>query len=93
MERCHLKKLKEKNRQIAEKYVKYLRTMVEASTDKLETAIRISITGNTIDLGANPNFDLEKEINTITSNHIILDSLNSFREDLKTATADSVRRR
>lgn len=79
------KKIKEKNRHSAEKYLKYLRTMVEASNDKLEMAVRISITGNTIDLGANPNFDLEKEINIITSGQINLDSLGQFREDLKKA--------
>ena len=77
--------MKERNRETAEKYIKYLKTMVEASTDKLETAIRISITGNTIDLGANPNFDLEREINIITSNQINLDSLGLFRKDLKKA--------
>jgi len=79
------KKIKEKNRQIAEKYLKYLKTMVEASNDKLEMAVRIAITGNTIDLGANPNFELEKEINIITSRQINLDSLGKFREDLKKA--------
>ena len=79
------KEMKERNRETAEKYIKYLKTMVEASTDKLETAIRISITGNTIDLGANPNFDLEREINIITSNQINLDSLGLFRKDLKKA--------
>jgi damage-control phosphatase, subfamily I len=80
-----LKEIKERNLKIAEKYIKYLRTMVEASTDKLETAVRISIIGNTIDLGANPNFNLEKEINTLTSDKINLNSLKLFREDLKKA--------
>jgi len=79
------KEIKERNRKIAEKYIKYLKTMVEASTDKLETAVRISIIGNTIDLGANPNFNLEKDINTLTSDKIDLNSLKLFRADLKKA--------
>ena len=83
--KASFKDLKKRNRETAEKYIKYLKTMVDASIDKLETAIRISITGNTIDLGANPNFDLEKDINTITSDQINLDSLELFREDLKKA--------
>ena len=79
------KEIKEKNRKLAEKYVKYLKSMVEASSDKLETALRISIIGNTIDIGANPNFNLENEINTLTSDKINLDLLESFRKDLRTA--------
>jgi hypothetical protein len=59
--------------------------MIEAADDKLEMAVRISITGNTIDLGANPNYNLEKEINIITSSKINLDSLDKFKEDYKKA--------
>ena len=58
---------------------------MEASNDKLETAIRISITGNTIDLGANPNFNLEKEINIITSSKINVDSIDNFKDDFNKA--------
>jgi uncharacterized protein with ATP-grasp and redox domains len=79
------KEIKERNRKLAEKYIKYLKTMVEAATDKLETAVRVAIIGNTIDLGANPNFNLEMEINTLTSDKINLDSLELFREDLTKA--------
>ncbi len=79
------KEIKEKNKSNAEKYLKYLETMIEAADDKLEMAVRISITGNTIDLGANPNYNLEKEINIITSSKINLDSLDKFKEDYKKA--------
>ncbi len=79
------KKIKEKNRLNAEKYIKYLETMIENANDKLEMAIRISITGNTIDLGANPNYNLEKEINIITSDLINLAAIDNFKEDFKKA--------
>ncbi len=79
------KEIKEKNKSNAEKYLKYLETMIEAADDKLEMAVRISITGNTIDLGANPNYNLEKEINIITSSKINLDSFDKFKEDYKKA--------
>ena len=79
------KEIKEKNKSNAEKYLKYLETMIETADDKLEMAVRISITGNTIDLGANPNYNLEKEINIITSSKINLDSLDKFKEDYKKA--------
>ena len=79
------KNIKAKNRLKVEKYLKYLRTLIESSDDKLDTAIRISITGNAVDLGANPNFDLEKEINIITSKQINLDALSKFKEDFNNA--------
>jgi len=79
------KKIKEKNLLNAKNYLKYLETMMACAEDKIEMAVRISITGNTIDLGANPAFDLEKEINEITSNRLNLDSLGKFKEDLKKA--------
>ncbi len=77
--------IKEKNRLNAERYLKYLETMIESAEDKLEMAVRISIIGNAIDLGANPNYDLEKEINTITSSQINLDSIGIFKEELNNA--------
>ncbi len=79
------KKIKEKNRMNAERYLKYLELMLETSKDKLEMAVRISITGNTIDLGANPDFNLEKEINIITSSKINVDSIGKFKEDFNKA--------
>ncbi|MFO7445578.1 MAG: ARMT1-like domain-containing protein [Ignavibacteriaceae bacterium] len=79
------KKIKHKNLEQALKYVNYLNTMIEASDDKLEMAVRTSIAGNTIDIAANPNFDIDKEVNVITSDNINLDSLPSFKNDFKKA--------
>ncbi|MFZ0454995.1 MAG: ARMT1-like domain-containing protein, partial [Ignavibacteriaceae bacterium] len=79
------REIKSRNVQRAMKYINYLTHMIEASDDKLELAVRASIAGNTIDLAANPNFDIEKEINVITSNNINLDFFPKFKEDLHKA--------
>ena len=39
-----------------------LKEMVGASPEPLETAVRLAIAGNIIDFGADPDFDLEQEI-------------------------------
>lgn len=59
--------------------------MLDAAPDKLRTAIWIAIMGNTIDLAANPNFDLDDEMNALNSNNIVLDFLPEFKEDVKRA--------
>jgi uncharacterized protein with ATP-grasp and redox domains len=77
--------IKERNLQKAGKFIKYLSIMIEGAQDKLEMALRASIAGNTIDPAANPDFNIEREINVITSGNIILDSLPKFKSDLKKA--------
>jgi uncharacterized protein with ATP-grasp and redox domains len=79
------KEIKSRNIRKAEKYINYLSHMIEASDDKLEMAVRASITGNTIDIAANPDFNIEKEINVITSNNINLDFFPKFKDDLQKA--------
>ena len=74
--------LKKQNYKKAEKYIPYLKTMVENAFDKFEMAVRSAIAGNIIDLAANPLFDIEKEINRITSDNIDLSELDRFRSDL-----------
>jgi uncharacterized protein with ATP-grasp and redox domains len=78
-------RIKEGNRRIAQKYIPFFRAMIEASKEKLDTALRIAIIGNIIDLGTNPNFDIEYEINRIASNQIDLSSLPHFKAALKKA--------
>jgi len=77
--------IKRRNILAAEKYIKYLDMMMEASPDKLETAVRIAITGNIIDIGANPNFNLENEVNKIASSSIFMEPLELLREKLNKA--------
>ncbi|MBN1638332.1 MAG: DUF89 family protein, partial [Ignavibacteriales bacterium] len=64
------KLIKEKNLEQAKQYIPYLSEMIRLSEDKIEMAIRAAILGNTIDLGANPNYNLEDEVNKISSNNI-----------------------
>ena len=80
-------KLKEENLIKAGRFIKYLETMVENSEDKLESAVSAAIIGNTIDLGANPNFDIEAEVNKITSNNIDEQTFSKFKEDLNSASS------
>lgn len=77
--------VKRKNLNMAKSYVRHLSGMVDRATDKLEMAVKASIAGNTIDLGANPNFDIEKEVQLITSNNIKLHDMESFRTDFHNA--------
>ncbi|MCX6144845.1 MAG: ARMT1-like domain-containing protein [Ignavibacteriales bacterium] len=77
--------IKEHNRKRVEGYLQRLETMLDAALDRLGMAIRIAIMGNTIDLAANPNFDLDDEMNALNSSNIVLDFLPEFKEDVKRA--------
>ncbi len=79
------REIKERNFFLVMKHINYLEKMIENTNDKIETAVRISIAGNSIDLAANPDFDIEKEINLISSNNINLDFLPRFKEDCQKA--------
>lgn len=79
------KRVKKNNLGIAKKYLKYLELMYENADDKLDVAIRISITGNTIDLAANPDFNIEKDINSMMSSGIKVDLLDTFKKDFEIA--------
>jgi damage-control phosphatase, subfamily I len=80
------KQAKEFNLRTAQKFLPYLDTMVKGSINKIEMGVRAAIIGNTIDLGANPNFNIENEVNRILSNDIILSELNSFINDLENSS-------
>jgi hypothetical protein len=77
--------IKEENIRRALKFIPYLKTYINNSDDKLVQAVRAAILGNIIDLGANPDFNLEYEINRISSDNIILDDYPSFKEEVKKA--------
>lgn len=80
------REIKENNLRKALRFLRYLETMVRSSSDALESALRVAIIGNTIDLAANPDFSIEYEVNRITANKIDGDSLRSLRDDLKRAS-------
>jgi damage-control phosphatase, subfamily I len=62
-----------------------LKSMVKNSEDPLQAALRVAIAGNVIDLGANPDFDLEKEMKGVMHEALSLDNYESFRESLEKA--------
>ena len=74
--------IKVRNLKRALKFIPYLRTYINSSDDKLEQAVRAAILGNVIDLGANRDFNLEYEINRISSNNIVLKDYLSFKEEV-----------
>src|SRR5690606_7167511 len=76
------KKLKEINLKRASKFIPYLKTYIDGSDDKLREAVRVAILGNIIDLGANPDFNLEYEINRVSSNNIVLDHYPDFKRKI-----------
>jgi damage-control phosphatase, subfamily I len=78
--------IKKANLITARQYIPYLDTMIKSSIDPLEMAVRTAITGNTIDMGANPEFNIEYEVNRITSDNIILTDFARFKEDLATSS-------
>jgi hypothetical protein len=54
-----------------------MKKLIDSSDDRLMTAIRLSIAGNVIDFGANPDFDLNKDIETILNQEL---AVNHYRE-------------
>lgn len=77
--------IKEKNMTKAKSYLKFLETMIEGSFDRFDAAMRAAIVGNVIDFGANPDFDINYEINRIASNNIDLTALPKFKDDYRKA--------
>jgi damage-control phosphatase, subfamily I len=77
--------IKEKNLKKALKYVPYLKTYINSSDDKLEQAVRAAILGNIIDPGANPDFNMEDEINRISSDNIVLNDYQLFKDEISKA--------
>lgn len=65
-----------------------LRALVRDVADPLETAIRISIAGNIIDLGPNPDYDLWETVEKVLHQPFAIDHLAALRRRL--ASADSI---
>jgi uncharacterized protein with ATP-grasp and redox domains len=58
---------------------------LEASGDPLETAVRLAIAGNVIDFGANPDVQLEEEIQETVQLEPTINDSEIFKEELKSA--------
>lgn len=62
-----------------------LRELVSAAADPLEAAIRVSIAGNIIDLGPNPDYDLLDVVQKVQQQPLGIDHLALLRQRLTTA--------
>jgi len=60
-----------------------LREVLDASDDKLETAIRLSIAGNIIDFGLNKNYDLWGEVERVLIQGIAINDIELLRKKLQ----------
>ena len=62
-----------------------LKEMVEVSGDPLETAVSLAVAGNIIDFGANPDFQLEQEIQQALQKEPVINHYEAFRNRLEVA--------
>ncbi|MBN2123064.1 MAG: DUF89 family protein [Deltaproteobacteria bacterium] len=62
-----------------------LKALAEGAQDPLLAAVRIAIAGNVIDLGANPDYDLEVELKAVLERPLALDHYAFFRQSVERA--------
>jgi uncharacterized protein with ATP-grasp and redox domains len=62
-----------------------LKQRLAASADPLETAVKLAIAGNVIDFGANPDFELEKDIQSILEGELSVNHYETFKQKLAAA--------
>jgi len=78
-------RIKKNNYKLTLGFEKYLSTYVSAADDKLKESVRTAIFGNIIDLAANPDVEIEKEINRMSANNTSLIDYPKFKEDVNKA--------
>jgi hypothetical protein len=62
-----------------------LEELVTKAKDRLETAVRLAIAGNVIDFGANPDFELERDIEDVLHQKPAINHYQAFEDRLVTA--------
>lgn len=62
-----------------------LRSIINGSEDRLETALRLSIAGNIIDFGPNPNYDLWEIIDQVLTQDLAIDDTEILYQRLRKA--------
>jgi len=62
-----------------------MKSMANRSQDPLRTAVKIAVAGNAIDLGADPDFDLEGEMRGLFTKDLPEDHYESFKHRLEDA--------
>ncbi|OOZ36706.1 hypothetical protein BOW51_05720 [Solemya velesiana gill symbiont] len=56
--------------------------LIDKSDDPLDTAVRLAIAGNVIDLGVAASYDLEASIERVLQQSLAIDHLEALREAL-----------
>ena len=64
-----------------------LKELVDKANDPLETAVRIAIAGNIIDLGVNDSYDLEGTLNRVLKQAFAINDLASLRSSLANSSS------
>ena len=77
------KALKHESTQKALTLYPVLKHRIETSENPLLTAVRTAIAGNVIDFGANPSFELEREIEELLQRPLTIDHFEAFRNHLQ----------
>ncbi len=62
-----------------------LKERIASSEDRLRMAVRMAIAGNMIDFGANADFDLEKDLESLLSQELTVDHYEAFCRVLREA--------
>ncbi|MES9957556.1 MAG: ARMT1-like domain-containing protein [Sedimenticola sp.] len=62
-----------------------LKTLVADSDDPVDTAVRLAIAGNIIDLGVSPDYDLEATIERVLKQPLAIDHLDRLKQALERA--------
>jgi hypothetical protein len=76
---------KEKSIETAKSFYPELSSIVKNSEDPLRAAVLVAIAGNVIDPGADPSFDLAREMKGFLSEDLAVDDYESFRRSLESA--------
>ena len=63
----------------------WLRGIVAEADDGLETAVRLSIAGNIIDMGPNPTYDLRDEVKRVLKEPLAIDDSGALGDSLRDA--------
>ncbi len=79
------KKIKKESINLVKSKKSLMQKIIDNSSDKLLTAIELSILGNIIDFGASESFDFEKELENLNTEDFNLKDYKIFKEKLNTS--------
>lgn len=79
------KRVKKENNDQALRMFPELENIIRQSKDPFDTALRLAIAGNIIDLAANDNFDLQATIDKALNSEFAIDHSKQFKEAIENA--------